>query len=119
MSRSTTQWRCLDCATEDAELRYPSGKMARCKDCQRFYNLSVNAKRVRAHQRTPVLKLSHSEFIAWSRASERACAFCGLEEKELERVGLVSTIGLSVTALGIDRISNDRPMCGAGSRRRE
>jgi hypothetical protein len=105
---ASAPWRCRDCGTEEPRLRYPSGKMVRCKDCQRYYNLSVNAKRTRAHQRTPALHVTHADFIAWSRGVQRACAFCGIAEPDLARVGLVSTIGLAVAALGIDRISNDR-----------
>lgn len=98
---------CVQCGTTDTSLRYPSGKMTRCMDCQRFYNLGVNANRPRKHQEhSPSLRLEHKDFIAWCRASERRCAFCGLNEADLPRIGLTSTIGLAIAALGIDRISN-------------
>jgi hypothetical protein len=87
---------------------YPSGKMKRCMDCQRFYNVKVNSKRVRAHQYSPTLRMSHTEFLLWCRSSSRTCAFCGCPEELLVSLGLRSTIGLPIAALGVDRIDNAR-----------
>ena len=100
-------FQCKQCGTEDPTLRYPSGKMPRCMDCQRFYNLGVNSARPRKHQaHSPELRMTHGEFIAWCRSTDRRCAFCGLHESDIPSIGLLSTIGLPIAALGIDRISN-------------
>lgn len=81
--------------------------MPKCMDCQRYYNLVVNSKRERKHQDySPRLGITEDEFVAWCRSTARNCAFCGLPESDLPGIGLVSTIGRPVAALGIDRISN-------------
>ena len=80
--------------------------MQRCKDCQRFYNVTVNAKKVRKHGRQPALLFTHEEFLEWSRRDEPKCTFCGISEADLPQVQLFSSIGLSVAALGIDRLDN-------------
>jgi len=80
--------------------------MTKCKDCQRFYNVSVNSKKDRKHGRNPELKFSESEFLKWLRSQERRCYFCGIEELRLEAQNIKSSIGLTVTALGIDRLDN-------------
>ena len=103
-------WSCPQCGTEDASLRYQSGKIAKCRDCQRFYNLTVNAAKVRKHGKTPRLDLSLVDFLAWARSPERAraCHYCRIPEAELPNLGLRSSIGLPVEALGIDRLDNER-----------
>ena len=102
-----TRFTCRQCGTNDETLRYPSGKMTRCMDCQRYYNIGANAARLRKHQpHSPGVTMTHAEFIGWCRSTPRQCAACGLHETDLPKIGLVSTIGLQVAALGIDRISN-------------
>lgn len=102
-----TSFACRQCGTTDLSLRYPSGKMGRCMDCQRYYNIGVNAARLRKHQEhSPSVALSHEEFLQWCRSTPRRCASCQLHEADLPRIGLVSTIGLPIAALGIDRIQN-------------
>ena len=80
--------------------------MKKCKDCQRFYNVSVNSKKERKHGRNPELKFTEEEFLAWLRSQNRSCHFCGISEPELEAQGIKSSIGLTVAALGIDRLDN-------------
>jgi hypothetical protein len=102
-----TPFACRQCGTNDASLRYPSGKMSRCMDCQRYYNIGANAARMRKHQEhSPAVALTHDEFVRWCRSTPRRCASCGVHETDLPRIGLVSTIGLPIAALGIDRIRN-------------
>lgn len=100
-------WKCSECGTGDPELYYESGKMSKCKDCQRFYNLSENASKPRKRGRTPNLAISKSEFLAWSRAGKRKCVYCGVTEPELAKVGIKTQIGLELAALGVDRVNND------------
>jgi len=101
------KWKCSRCGTEDSSLRYASGKMPRCKDCQRFYNVSVNSKKGRKYGRNPSLRFNETEFLAWLRARSRICHFCGISEVDLEAQNIRSSIGLTVAALGIDRLDND------------
>ncbi|MFN5651936.1 MAG: hypothetical protein ACK49M_10775, partial [Actinomycetes bacterium] len=76
-------------------------------DCQRYYNIGANAARLRKHQEhSPAVALTHDEFVLWCRSTPRRCASCGVHEADLPRIGLVSTIGLPIAALGIDRIRN-------------
>ena len=97
-------WTCNGCGTQDPALRYPSGKMKRCMDCQRFYNITVNAKRARTHSEAPGLNITKAEFLAWVRSQDRSCFYCGVSEADLPLLGLVSQIGHPVQALGIDRL---------------
>lgn len=98
-------WSCSQCRTTDVAVYYSSGRMAKCKDCQRFYNLRVNAK-PRARGRTPRLLITEAEFLDWCRQSERRCAYCSIGEVELARIGLKTQIGRDLAALGIDRVAN-------------
>ena len=108
VTRSMKDFCCKQCGTTDSSLRYPSGRMTRCMDCQRYYNISVNARKVRVHQaHTPAVVVSLDDFLEWCRATTRKCAFCGLHETDLPSIGIVSSIGRPVVALGIDRIRND------------
>lgn len=70
--------------------------------------MTVNAKRVRAKERTPSLIFEKDEFLAWSRRGEPRCAYCGIAESDLAEIGLKSQIGLPIEALGIDRLENAR-----------
>lgn len=99
-------WSCPDCGTADPLLSYSSGKMKRCKDCQRYKNLEANAGRTRSRGRSPELRLSRDEFIGWVRSQPRQCAYCRILEHELREAGIVSSIGLPVEALGVDRVDN-------------
>lgn len=103
----TTTWTCPCCHTTDVSLRYASGKMKKCKDCQRFVNVTTNAKKVRKHGRQPLLTFTEKEFLAWVQARPRQCHFCSISEPQLEALGLKSSIGLTVAALGIDRLDNN------------
>jgi hypothetical protein len=103
----TAPWKCPGCNTTDLALRYSSGKMKKCKDCQRFQNVSVNSKKVRKHGRQPTLVFTEQEFLAWVQARPRECYFCRITEPNLEALGLKSSIGLTVAALGVDRLDNN------------
>jgi hypothetical protein len=99
-------WSCPDCKTTDENLRYPSGKVTRCLDCQKFYNLSVNSKSKRARSKTPKLKLTREKFVAWVRASSRTCRYCGVGEATIPKLHLTTQIGRSLHALGVDRLDS-------------
>lgn len=99
-------WRCPDCGTEDEALHYQSGKMARCKDCQRYYNVTVNSKQIRKRVGTPKLEITKEQFLEWARETPRQCAYCGVDEIRLARLGLRTQIDRGVEALGIDRIDS-------------
>ena len=102
------EWKCKRCGTTDKELQYPSGKMNKCKDCQRWYNITVNSKRKRKYKKGPELNMTEEEFLKWCRSQERKCDYCGIKEQDLQAAGLLSSIGLPVYALGIDRIDSER-----------
>ena len=77
-------------------------------DCQRWYNVSVNAKRPRKNKPSPKLLLSESTFLNWCKSQPRKCEYCGLKEVEVREVGLKTQTGHSLAALGIDRIDSSR-----------
>ena len=102
------EWSCKKCGTTDTNLRYPSGKMNKCMDCQRWYNVTVNSKRKRKYKKGPELNITEEEFLNWCNSQERKCDYCGIKEVDLKNAGLLSSIGLPVYALGIDRIDSER-----------
>ena len=69
------EWKCKRCGTTDKELQYPSGKMNKCKDCQRWYNITVNSKRKRKYKKGPELNMTEEEFLKWCRSQERKCDY--------------------------------------------
>ena len=99
-------WACKKCNTTDIDLRYTSGKMLVCKDCQKFKNLKNNSNFKRKRKRNPEILISEEEFLIWLRKSDRQCHYCGLKEKEIHKFKIKSQIGLGVESLGIDRIDN-------------
>ena len=99
-------WTCKKCGTSEQSLRYPSGKMSKCMDCQRWYNISVNAKRPRKNKPSPELLLSERGFLDWCRSRPRQCEYCGIPEHAVPGVGLKTQTGHSLAALGIDRIDS-------------
>ena len=100
-------WECNRCGTSDKALRYPSGKMRKCMDCQRWYNITVNSKKERKHKPKPKLLLKESEFLTWCRSQQRACYYCGILEKDIRKVGLKTQTGKALAALGVDRIASE------------
>lgn len=106
-------WSCPRCKTSDPAFRYPSGKISRCMDCQKFYNLGVNATRSRRTRAAPPdLLMTHEQFLAWVRSAERKCAYCGLKEEDVPKVGMKTQIGLDLQTLGIDRIDSTKGYSG-------
>jgi hypothetical protein len=102
-------WSCSDCGTTDADLAYSSGRMRRCKDCQRFWNVQVNARRPRKRTAAPLLMFDRTAFLAWVHGKPRICSYCGVEERRLKTLALRTQIGRSLESLGIDRVNNDGP----------
>ncbi len=80
--------------------------MPRCKHCQRFYNMLVNAKKVRPHHRNPSVSCSHEEFLAWSRRQPVQCSYCRVREEHLQDLSVRTSIGRALVAMGIDRVDN-------------
>lgn len=101
-------WSCPDCRTSDVHLQYPSGKIDRCIDCQKYYNPTVNSKAKRKRVKTPMLEISRQDFIDWVRKSDRRCQYCGLHEQNVPKIGMKTQIGLDLQALGVDRIDSSR-----------
>ncbi len=101
-------WKCNRCDIEDTHLRYPSGKMKKCMDCQRWYNITVNSKKERKHKPSPALLIKEGEFIEWCRSQKRKCFYCGIEEKDIRKVGLKTQTGKDLAALGVDRIDSSK-----------
>ena len=99
-----TPWHCSECSCTDESLRYSSGKIPKCKDCQRYYNVTVNAKRERSGGVTFAVAFSREEFLAWIATQSRKCRYCGVTDAELGTLGIKSQIKLKVEALGIDRL---------------
>jgi hypothetical protein len=105
---ATTAWTCRSCGTDDPALRYPSGRNPKCLDCQRLYNVRVNSRKVRVDGTSPGMGISDADFLAWCRSTPKRCAYCGVAEADVARLGLRTTIGLDLVALGVDRVDNDR-----------
>lgn len=99
-------WECRDCGTTDPRRRYPDSSMLRCKNCQRYYNLSVNSKKERRDGHAPGLTFEREAFLDWMSKQPMRCALCGIEEENLGDLDLKSSIGRRVVALGIDRVDN-------------
>lgn len=103
-----SEWSCSKCKTTDPTLRYPSGKMKKCKDCMRWQNVKVNSQKQRKRKPSPELNMTEAEFMAWSQARERRCDYCNIHERDLVHADILSSIGLPVVSLGIDRIDSSR-----------
>jgi hypothetical protein len=77
--------------------------MARCYDCQNYANLVTKATGGGVH-------FSREDFVAWKRNQVRCCHYCGLEERDLYRLGVVNVRTRRVMeAIGVDRIDNALP----------
>lgn len=102
------KWACSNCKTTDTALQYRSGKMKKCRDCQRFYNMGVNAKRNRKIKYTPKMKISEPDFLKWSRGRRRKCRYCAVRDEHVGDLKMKTQIGLNLDALGIDRLDPDK-----------
>lgn len=102
-------WSCRDCHTTDITLFYPSGKIKNvCVDCYRYKNMLKNSARVRRDGTVHTVNFSQEDFITWRRLQPNKCSICGVAEKDLYRLGLKSSTGHLVRALGVDRLNSDR-----------
>lgn len=86
-------------------LRYASG-LKFCKDCQKYKNIKTNSKVVRKYKKCPKFDLKHDDFMAWISSKEKKCEYCSVPEGELHRLKMMSSIGLVVESLGIDRVDS-------------
>jgi len=96
---------CSDCGTTDSSLHYLSGKMARCYDCQRFYNLSKKATGGGVH-------FTRVEYLEWVRADpdRRRCSYCGLDRDHLYELRIINPRNKKpFESIGVDRRDNDGP----------
>ena len=101
-------WTCSQCKTTDTTLKYNSGKMKKCRNCQRFYNMSVNAKRKRKKKHQPNMEMIKADFLEWSHDRERVCRYCGVRDEDVGKLKMKTQIGLGLDALGIDRLDSDK-----------
>jgi hypothetical protein len=99
-------WSCSKCKTHEASLRYNSGKMKLCKDCQKYQNMKANCSVGRKRTKPPELSITESDFKSWLQLTPRNCHYCGIQEIDLRSVSIKSSIGLHVESLGIDRLDN-------------
>jgi 5-methylcytosine-specific restriction endonuclease McrA len=105
---AATGWQCKECMTSDPSLFYPSGKITKiCVDCYRYHTLEKNAARVRGDGTTYDVGFTQTEFVQWIRQQKRCCGICGVEDKNLYLLGLQSSTGSLVRAVGIDRMNSD------------
>jgi hypothetical protein len=107
-ARADEAWSCPKCGTSDPLLRYLSGKIRQCKDCQGYDHLVTNSKIRRKRRRSPDLHITHAEFLAWIRATDRCCTYCRIPDHRVIELGLMTSIGLPLEKLGVDRVDNDR-----------
>jgi hypothetical protein len=102
------EWYCPRCRTTDPSLRYPSGKVSYCIDCQRYLTLSSNAKKVRSNGEAPGVDFDIDSFRTWVRSQDRRCSICQLPESQVGALQLKTSVGYTVAVLGIDRVDNTR-----------
>jgi len=101
-------WTCPICKTDDLTLRYSSGKMRTCKDCQKYKNIQANCSVKRKRKKTPQVAITQEEFLTWIKSHVRKCFYCGVTEAEILNLSIYSQIGLLVESLGVDRIDSDK-----------
>lgn len=101
-------WTCPICKTDDISLKYKSGKMKNCKDCQKYRNIQGNCSVARKRKKSPQNFISQEEFLAWIKSNPRKCFYCGINEEELFKLSIYSQIGLLVESLGVDRIDSEK-----------
>ena len=101
-------WACNICGIADESLRYRSGKIKHCKDCNVYRNLIVNAGRERKHVRQPTLTFSAEQYREWARTRARECFYCGVRDEDIVRTQVRTQRGERLETLGIDRVDNDR-----------
>lgn len=75
-----------------------------CTVCVRFRSLRGNARRVRRDGTRPDLGWDLHGFSVWFSAQPRCCAYCGVDETTLPKLGLPTQVGLPLQRLGIDRL---------------
>lgn len=100
-------WICKNCQTTDINLKYSSGNMPVCKDCQKYRNIKINANVKRKKIKNPELLISEQEFIDWIRNKEKKCYYCNVTEDKLKKLKIKSQIGLNIESLGIDRMDSN------------
>lgn len=94
---------CVDCGTADPALRYRSGRMSRCYDCQNYWNL--------AHKRTGGgVEFEREAFLRWKRAdpARRRCHYCGIDPASLYALAIVRA-KRRCENIGVDRLDNLLP----------
>jgi len=101
-------WNCPICKTDDISLKYKSGRMKVCKDCQRYKNIQGNCSVKRKRKKSPQNLISQEEFLSWIKSNPRNCFYCGICEEDLSKLFIYSQIGLLVESLGVDRINSEK-----------
>jgi hypothetical protein len=92
--------RCVDCATDDPELHYRSGRMSRCYDCQNYMNLTRKAT-------GGGVEFTREQFLRWKAGGSRVCVYCGVTSDQLYRLGIVNPRNKRpYESIGVDRIDN-------------
>lgn len=107
-SKPKESWSCPTCGTTDTSLRYSSGKIRRCANCQAYDNVVRNSKFERKHVPSPELNMTRAEYLEWALAQRRVCKYCGILESDLEALSLRTSIGRILQKLGVDRLDNER-----------
>jgi hypothetical protein len=77
-----------------------------CDWCLRYRSIVGNAAHRRRHVRTPELRLSRADFVRWAADRPLICYACGIPERLLVRLELLTQVGHRLRRLGVDRLDN-------------
>lgn len=97
---------CPSCGVDNPALRYRSGKISYCYDCSMYKNMAL-----RSEGKGWELNFTLEEYLDWKRGQKRACYYCGIEEKDLHKMGVKNSRanGKIPEAIGNDRWDSDKP----------
>ena len=105
---SVGNWCCKGCGTTDEALRYKSGMMPYCYECQAYENIVTNArekKKKHAHK-GHVVDFTREQFHTWATRHPRLCRYCGINDAQYRAIGWETPSGRKLEALGIDRLAD-------------
>lgn len=108
---SAQPWLCAGCGT--SELGQRENRAKYCRGCSRartiFQTTQSNLRSGfnRTNKGSPSLEFSIDEFCKWRAAQELQCAYCGIAEEDLSRVGMRSQVQKIVKTMGVDRVASD------------
>jgi len=90
------------CDTCTAPFEAHTERTPGCTVCLRW-----TAMRARARRRGETFDLDVEDFATWMAAQARSCTYCGVDEADLRRLGVLNQTGARVARLGVDRLDGE------------